>query len=179
MDFYRGDDRIPTDGVICSQGFTAKPPSPTMNGDQARLYLAQQFMNGSQRLTCQDVGMTWRQQTPGGLVATAQHQEGAYAGKNYFYKITIPDTELMAWELNNKGHRERQIAVAEVGTTRKYCLIHNSTTYETATLIALCHPVSTREATFLTAIPSQYIVGTRTGKDTLNENMPFAPFINP
>jgi len=66
--------------------------------------------------------------------------------------------------------------LSNVGTTRKYCIIHNGNTYETATIIALCHPVHTREATFLTAIPAQYIVGTRTGKDVLNESLPFSPF---
>ena len=175
MDFFRGDDRNPADSVIRKQGFTAKPPIPTMNGNQARLYLAQQFMKGNMRLSCHDVGMTWREQTPGGLVATAQTQEGAFA-KSYFYKISIPDRELMAWELTNKGDRERQIPLSNVGTTRKYCIIHNGNTYETATIIALCHPVHTREATFLTAIPAQYIVGTRTGKDVLNESLPFSPF---
>lgn len=66
MDFYRGDDRPYGDPTLAADGFTAKPPARTLSGTQARALLAQELANKQPG----DLGMKWRLQTPGGLIAT-------------------------------------------------------------------------------------------------------------
>jgi hypothetical protein len=176
MDFYRGDDRGPQDMKIRQVGFDAKPPAPTMNAAMAREFLKKLFNTR----TINDIGFQWRVQTPGYLVATAMKQGGAFQGKNYFYKITIPNVELTLQTLNKQGILEDIFPTNQALTKGGYFLLFNNHKYEAATLIALCHGcVSTKEATFLTVIPSRYIVGYRSGSNTIKENVPFVSFVGP
>lgn len=172
MDFFRGDDRGPDD-VSMKEGFTAKPPSRPMTPAQALQYLADKIKINANILT---LGMTWRESTPGDLIATAQTQEGGFQGKNYFYKVTIPDNELTLHSLNPKGVFGPPLPIAEGLTTSKFYIVANHQNIQQATIIGFRHGmVHTKEVTFLTTIPRKYIVGYRTGKDTTKEDIPFTP----
>jgi hypothetical protein len=176
MDFYRGDDRGPEDMKLRKDGFDAKPPAMTMDGLMARKFLENLFKTR----TSVDIGFLWRSQTPGNLVATAMKQGGAYQGKKYFYKIVIPDHELTLKSINLKGVMQNTFPVNQALTKGGYFLLYNNPKYESASIVALCHGcVDTKEVTFLTKIPSKYIVGYRSGSNTTKEEVPFAPFAGP
>jgi hypothetical protein len=176
MVFYRGDDRGPGDMKLRTVGFDAKPPAVTMDGSLARTFLANLFRTQ----TSVDIGFGWRAETPGNLVATAMTQEGAFQGKNYFYKIVIPDQELTLQVINMRGVRQVCFPVNLALTKGGYFLLYNNPRYEAASMIAFCHGcVHTKEVTFITKIPSRYIVGYRNGANTTKENVPFAPFVGP
>jgi len=177
MDFYRGDNRGPDDVNILRHGFTAKPPAVPMNGAESRAFLSLMLAEykGSAEL-----GFKWRGETPGGLVATAMIQGGGYQGMKYFYKCTIPNDELTLQKLTSKGKLGDPLPVTEALASRSYFLLYNNGSYQTADLIAFCHgQVQSKEATFLTTIPARYIVGYRSGQNTTNETVPFAPFRRP
>lgn len=156
MLFYRGDNRSPLDSVIQKVGFTAKPPAVTMTAAEARAFLTKELASA----TLADLGMTWRKQTPGYLVATAMTREGSFEQMTYLYEIEIPDEVLTARSIAEKGVVGAAFPLSEALTYTKYFILHDGTTYADATMIAFCHgPVNTKEATFLTAIPRPYIKG--------------------
>jgi len=176
MDFYRGDDRGPGDMDLRTIGFAAKKPALPMDGDQAREFLSGIF----ETYAVNDFAFKWRGQTPGFLISTAMVQGGGFQGKKYFYKLTIPDNELTLQIIDNKGNRLNKFPVKDGPVKRKYFLLFNNGSYEKADLIAFCHGiVDTKEATFLTTIPTRYIVGYRGGFNTIKEKVPFAPFFGP
>ena len=174
MDFYRGDDRDPKDAVLVRDGFSAKPPAKTMSGVGARGFLAGLYNQG---MRTEDFAFKWRGQTPGFLVSTAMTQDGGFQQKAYFYKISIPNTELTFQVLNNNGSLGQVIPAANALNAGGYLLAFNNGSYLNADVIAVCHmKVNTKEATFLTAIPARYIVGERHGADTTDKSKPFTPF---
>lgn len=176
MDFYRGDNRGPMDATLITVGFSAKPPEQPMSASAARAFLATSFQTKKPL----DIGMEWRKQTPGFLVATAMTQTGGFQQMKYFYKISIPNGELTAQELEMNGTLGKTFPVNEASTRNKYFLLFNHLTYQNATLIAFCHGiVHSKEATFLTTIPARYIEGYRSGMSTTKEHAPFAPFRGP
>jgi hypothetical protein len=171
MDFYRGDDRPPYDAVLSTQGFTAKPPAQTMSGDQARAFLA----NASGKP--HEIGFRWRVQTPGGLIATSMTQEGAFSQFRHFYKITIPDNEITLRRLTNTKELGANVQPSSALGTSDYFILYNNKNYQAADLIGFCHgKVSTKEVTFLTAIPARYIAGFRQARYTGDSDVPFIPF---
>lgn len=164
MLFFRGDNRSPLDSVIQKEGFTAKPPAVTMTAGEARAFLTKVL----DKATLNDIGMTWRKQTPGYLVATAMTKAGAFEQMTYLYKIEIPDLVLTARKIGEKGVVGDAFPLSDALTYTKYFILHDGTTYNDATIIAFCHGlVDTKEATFLTAIPRAYIVGYRQTSLTL------------
>ena len=171
MDFYRGDNRPPHDPVLSTRGFTAKPPAQTMSGDEARAFL--QNMAGGPA----EIGMVWRGQTPGGLIATAMTEEGAYSHLQHFYKITIPDEEITLRLLTRTKALGANVQHSSALKTPAYFVLFNNGNYQAADLIGFCHGlVHTKEVTFLTAIPARYIAGFRQTAHTGRLGMPFVPF---
>lgn len=135
-----------------------------MTAAEARAFLTKELASH----TLNDLGMIWRKQTPGFLVATAMTKEGAFEQMTYLYEIEIPDQALTARSIAEKGIVGAAFPLTDALTCSKYFIIHDGTTYTDATMIAFCHgPVQTKEATFLTAIPRAYIKGYRQASLTL------------
>ncbi|NIJ34623.1 hypothetical protein [Sphingomonas oligoaromativorans] len=171
MDFYRGDDRPPHDPVLSTRGFTAKPPAQTMSGDEARAFL--QNMAGGPA----EIGMVWRSQTPGGLIATSMIEDGAFTQFRHFYKITIPDEEITLRLLTRRKTLGANVQHSSALSTRDYFVLFNNGNYDAADLIGFCHgQVQSKEVTFLTAIPARYIAGFRQSAYTGRPDVPFIPF---
>lgn len=179
MDFFRGDNRGPTDDSILAHGFAAKPPELPMDGPAAWRF-AQLNVLGKSEGQLNTAAMTWRERTPGNLVASALTQGGAFQNMKYFYKFSIPDDELSAFEIGDGGALGHGFPIAQAPAKKAYFLICNNSSLPQADLIAFVHgKVNTKEATFFTTVPKKYIVGYRNGKNTINESCPFAPFLAP
>ena len=178
MDFFRGDNRAQSDMVLQSKGFTSKG-SPDRDGNAARKFLLDQFSSPAIK-TPHDLAFKWRVQTPGGLIATAMVEDGAYTQTHYFYKITIPDNELTFRRYLKGGAIGPEVPLSSVLEQRDYLIMHNGSSYETADIIALYHgKANTKEVTFITPIPPRYISGFRAGAHTGSSHIPFIPFHRP
>lgn len=163
MDFYRGDDRPPTDEKISKIGFDGWPTYQAIQspGD-ARAWITNQLKTDKNVMT---MAFRLRVQTPGGLIATAMKEAGAFEGKSYVYKITLPDVSLV--ELTRQGAGKPVAPVDDPLEVRGYFLILDNADYQKASLIGIGHgQVDTKEATFLTAIPRKYVVGYRKKTET-------------
>ncbi len=88
--------------------------------------------------------------------------EGAFEAKEYVYKITIPDGDLELRQISNQGIGDTiPMNGFDIQKSTKNFLILN-TPHNATNILALVHGmVSTKEATFYTAIPQKYIVGYR------------------
>ena len=178
VEFFRGDDRAPSDPVLRSQGFTPKG-IPERDGKAARKFLRDQFSDGSIN-TPNDLGFRWRIQPPGGLIATSMTQDGAYTQTHYFYKITIPDNELTFRRYLRNGEIGAIVPNDSVLSQWDYLIMHNKESYEQADIIALYHGrTNSKEVTFITSIPANYISGFRNGSNTGRNDVPFAAFHKP
>lgn len=168
MDFYRGDGRGPNDEKIKSVGFDGWPTYKALQSpEEARQWLSDQLKKDKNVMT---MAFNLRVQTPGGLIATAMKEAGSYEGKEYIYKITVPDVSLV--KLGNKGAGEL-MAAQDPLDVRSYFLILDNPDYTKASLIAIGHgQVDTKEATFLTTIPRKCIVGYRTKNENQFKAMP-------
>lgn len=157
MDFYRGDNRPPTDKTIQLKGFNAKPPAITMSPDQARKWLSDEIAKKKNLLS---LGFFLRVQTPGFLISTAMKREGATEQTDYIYHIKIDN--LHCFKITKSGVGEKIKTANPLVISEQLFLIVNNMDYEKATIIALGHgKVDSKEATFLTAIPKKYIMGYR------------------
>lgn len=159
MDFYRGDDRSPWKGEpsnICNVGFTLYPANKARTLEEARNEISCNMKKLLSYMT------TLRVQTPGGLISTAMIPEGAFEAKEYVYKITIPDGDLELRQISNQGIGDTiPMNGFDIQKSTKNFLILN-TPHNATNILALVHGmVSTKEATFYTAIPQKYIVGYR------------------
>jgi len=176
MDFYRGDNRAPTqgEGNICNVGFTLYPAYQALPIQQARQTISTNWNN----LLTYMFGL--RVTTPGGLISTAMIPEGAFEGKEYVYKITIPDTSLHLVELSKQGLGAAiPMATFNIRTYTKALLIMDNANFNLATnVLAIGHGlVATKEATFYTALPLQYVVGYR--KKSEDQFQPLPPPLPP
>lgn len=106
-------------------------------------------------------------------------QDGAYQGAAFLYKISIPNHDVRLQEIGKDGRLGEVLSHEQALTTRKYFVLYDSGSYATATLLAFCHPVGGREATFLTAIPARYVVGFRSKGNTTKTDYPFATLPKP
>jgi hypothetical protein len=120
-----------------------------------------------------DLGTDWRKSTPGGLIATAATEGGAFSHMTYVYRITYPDSGLYCFSLNPKGDvrgpgaqlnsqgmlsrtppYNQYLLIADVGTETD--LNDDSKVH----VVALYHGVvPTQEVTFLTPIPRDKFSG--------------------
>jgi hypothetical protein len=169
MDFYRGDDRSPNDEKIRKVGFDGYPEYKAIESpDKARAWITEQLKKDKNVMT---MAFRLRVQTPGGLIATAMKEAGAFEGKRYVYKITIPNVSLV--ELKNSGAGAPINGVEDPLEIRKYFLVLDNPDYNQASLIGIGHgQVDTKEATFLTPIPAKYIVGHKTKTENQFQPMP-------
>jgi hypothetical protein len=159
MDFYRGDDRSPWKGEptnICNVGFTLYPANKARTLEEARDEISRNTKNLLSYMTA------LRVQTPGGLISTAMIPEGAFEAKECVYKIAIPDIDLELRLISNQG---TGAAIPMNGFDIRKCtknLLIRNAPHNATNILALVHGmVSTKEATFYTAIPQNYIVGYR------------------
>jgi len=175
MIVYRGvKDKPETDYL--KKGFTnypayMAPPQDTLQKwfiSEVSKFSTKNFKGATISGKVRDLAFDWRKSTPGGLIATAITEEGAYDTMPYVYKIEIPDDELWAWMLQDNGTPvelyQKVGKDAKFPDCKHYMLIANNKNLGEASILALYHgPVNTKEVTFMTPILRKYIAGWRNG----------------
>ncbi len=126
-----------------------------------------------------DLGTDWRKSTPGGLIATAATEAGAFSHTKYVYRVTYPDSGLYYFSLKPDGsvsgpgsQLDSKALLSRAPPYNKYLLISDVTT-ETdlkddskVHVVALYHGVvTTQEVTFLTPIPRGNLSGWKRKQD--------------
>jgi len=122
------------------------------------------------------LGQSWRASTPGGLIATAVSEEGAFDTMEYVYEIEYKDDEVYCFSLNKDGsvqgaafHPNFIEMQKRQDKYKQYLLVTNVSTaadLKTASLnmLALYHGVvQTQEVTFMSPIPRDKMAGWRQG----------------
>ncbi len=166
MLFYRGTSLGPTSSEM-RDGFTNYPKYKAPSGG-----LYAWFLERVKELkTVNDLAFNWRGETPGGLIATAMTEAGAYDHMAHVYRVEYADADIFCFEMEKsgaiKGGGFKQGEGVNLPADRRLLLLTDSQTPADASVVALYHgQVGTREVTFLNAIPRANITGHRGGKDT-------------
>src|SRR5688572_19673843 len=168
MRCYRGINDPPATKYL-NAGFTYFPKHQAPTGNLYAWFVARLKEIGK----VSDLGFKWRVTTPGGLVATAVPEEGAFEAKPYVYQIEYPDSELyfFRFEKANKNGApsgSEPLSVrgesVDLATRKSYGLVANAPVVTDATVLAFYHgEVTTRELTFMSEIPRNKIIGWREG----------------